>query len=111
VTQATKASGPFVKPKGSFLIFLRRKEEGRTQREVEENAGLPLLRLYLYEKGKAISIDHLEKLAAYYGIPAAELIEPESLSETLSMIDNSCRVLEHRPNLKREGIEKWPLEK
>lgn len=84
-----------VKPKGSFLVHLRR---GRRQRDVEEGAGLPLLRLSLYERGNPIPMEHLEKLALYYEMPARELVEPESLTETLARIDNSCRVLGHSTN-------------
>lgn len=91
MVKAGKLGGSLtVKPKGKFLLFLRQREPGRKQREVEEGAGLPELRLSMYERGVSIPIDHLEKLALYYGMPARELIDPSSFEATLQL---TCRLL------------------
>lgn len=83
-----------VKPKSKLLVFLRGKEPGRTQKTVEDGSGLPSLRLSMYERGVPIPIDHLERLALYYGMPARELVEPSSLEATLRLMSRLYKLFE-----------------
>lgn len=96
--KAIKYSPLTVIPKGKFLIFLRERDLGRTQKEVEDGAGIPNLRLSMYEHSKPISIDHLEKLAGYYGVPARELVGPDSWLNLLSSMQRLFTVFELTPD-------------
>lgn len=89
-------------PKGKFLVFLRKKGDDsrtapRTQKEVEDAAGLPALRLSMYERGVPIPLDHLEKLSSYYGMPARELVDPASLEKTLLLVQRIYKLFELIP--------------
>lgn len=84
--------GLTVKPKGPFLLFLRKRDPDRTQKDVEDSTGIPNMRLYLYERGNPIPIDHLQRLSAYYGIPARELTEPDSFEIVLKRTQYLCKV-------------------
>lgn len=98
VTKAPLRGGSLtVKPKGKFLLFLRQREPYRTQKSVEDATAIPNLRLSLYERGQPISLDHLHKLARFYDIPARELVEPDSLDQTLKLAFYIYQVLEPHP--------------
>ncbi len=84
-----------VRPKGKFLLHLRKDQR---QKDVEEAAGLPALRLSLYERGNPIPLGHLERLANHYDIPARELVEPESLEAVFCMARTIKRVFEMLPS-------------
>lgn len=86
-----------VTPKKKFLRFLREREPGRTQKDVEDGAGLPPLRLSMYERGVPIPLDHLEKLARYYDMPARELTDPESFDKTLYLMQRIYKLFELIP--------------
>lgn len=75
-----------VKPNGDLLRSLRKKVKGRRQSDVESEAGLPSPRLWLYEKGEPISINHLNKLADYYRVSAKSLVELESLAQNANLL-------------------------
>ena len=60
------------------------------QPEVEDAVGIPHGRLTQYECGRANpSIEHLDKLANYYGVPARDLMSKKGinrLSDTSKLI-------------------------
>jgi len=99
-----------VKPKGRFLRYLREREPGRTQKEVEDATGLPNLRLSMYERGTSIPLDHLEKLALYYGMPARELIMHESFVCTLKLTQRLFKVLDLTQSELSNGLEEAVVE-
>lgn len=81
----------------------------RTQKEVEDAAGLPALRLSMYERGVPMPLDHLEKLSSYYGMPARELVDPTSFYKTLYLVARVYRLFELIPQdmklTEEQGVE------
>src|ERR1041385_3720559 len=66
----------------------------RTQREVEEQAGLPYGRLTQYENGRAaVPPDHLEKLLSFYGVKGPDIMTKEGLEQVSSTAAQAARLL------------------
>jgi len=72
-----------------------RVSQGKSQPDVEEAAGVPHGRLTQYECGRAKApIEHVEKLAEYYAVPAKTLISKTGISRLSSTLERIQRILD-----------------
>ena len=73
---------------------LKKLRGSATQREIEEQAGLPYGRLTQYENGRAdVPPDHLEKLLTFYNVRGPDVMTKKGLEQVALTAAQSARLL------------------